>query len=311
MKKLKNLLIIFVLCTIIFVQTQVFASIDNINLSKREYSEEYKNYLKLSEDERAKVIMPLMYDFKTTDTTIKNPIKYANLKATVTERKFNLKDIIPNNVTIKDQQSTNSCWAFATIAALETNLAMTVDDTKVYDFSERHMEYGATREFLNGEINQYGRNKTANQGGNTVVYGVPYLTNGMGAIDEDDMPFENNEDTIDISKIQNKEVKTQVYDTTILASDNTEEIKNQIKNYVKNYGAITVGVSGNSIATEYYKNSTGALYCDDKAKCPMDHAVVIVGWDDDYSKTKFNSLHQPENNGAWIVRNSWGELLLT
>ena len=32
MKKFKNLLIIFVLCTIIFVQTQVFASIDNINL---------------------------------------------------------------------------------------------------------------------------------------------------------------------------------------------------------------------------------------------------------------------------------------
>ena len=36
------------------------------------------------------------------------------------------------------------------------------------------------------------------------------------------------------------------------------------------------------------------------------HAVTVVGWDDDYSKDNFKEGHQPEANGAWIVKNSWG-----
>ena len=34
--------------------------------------------------------------------------------------------------------------------------------------------------------------------------------------------------------------------------------------------------------------------------------VSIVGWDDNYSVENFNKGHQPEANGAWIVKNSWG-----
>ena len=38
------------------------------------------------------------------------------------------------------------------------------------------------------------------------------------------------------------------------------------------------------------------------------HAVTIVGWDDDYDRTNFgDGIHNlPEGNGAWLVRNSWG-----
>ena len=36
------------------------------------------------------------------------------------------------------------------------------------------------------------------------------------------------------------------------------------------------------------------------------HAVTIVGWDDDYSKSNFISGHQPPKDGAWLVKNSWG-----
>lgn len=37
-----------------------------------------------------------------------------------------------------------------------------------------------------------------------------------------------------------------------------------------------------------------------------DHEVSIVGWDDTYSKTNFNPKNQPPEDGAWIVKNSWG-----
>lgn len=35
------------------------------------------------------------------------------------------------------------------------------------------------------------------------------------------------------------------------------------------------------------------------------HAVVLVGFADDYSKENFSN--QPEGNGAFIIKNSWGD----
>lgn len=36
------------------------------------------------------------------------------------------------------------------------------------------------------------------------------------------------------------------------------------------------------------------------------HIVTIVGWDDNYDKSNFTEGHRPPQNGAWIVKNSWG-----
>ena len=41
----------------------------------------------------------------------------------------------------------------------------------------------------------------------------------------------------------------------------------------------------------------------------MDHTVVIIGWDDNYSVENFNENQRPTENGAWIIKNSWGETL--
>lgn len=39
----------------------------------------------------------------------------------------------------------------------------------------------------------------------------------------------------------------------------------------------------------------------------MNHAVTIVGWDDTFSAENFLEGHRPPGDGAWIVKNSWGE----
>ena len=55
----------------------------------------------------------------------------------------------------------------------------------------------------------------------------------------------------------------------------------------------------------YLNNRTWAHYTwEDGVKA--NHAVVIIGWDDNYPKENFLEGHQPPENGAWLVRNSWG-----
>ena len=36
------------------------------------------------------------------------------------------------------------------------------------------------------------------------------------------------------------------------------------------------------------------------------HAACIVGWDDNYKKENFKEGKQPDKDGAWIIKNSWG-----
>lgn len=39
---------------------------------------------------------------------------------------------------------------------------------------------------------------------------------------------------------------------------------------------------------------------------PANHAVTLIGYDDNYPKENFIEGHQPPENGAWLVKNSWG-----
>lgn len=50
---------------------------------------------------------------------------------------------------------------------------------------------------------------------------------------------------------------------------------------------------------------TGAQYTFYPAD--SNHEVLIVGYDDNYSKDNFVEKHKPPFDGAWIIKNSWGE----
>ena len=317
-----KIITVIVISTIIFSVSKVFANTDFSNLIREaEYSEEYKNWLNLSDEGRMETLEPIKYDiipYQSNEEYLKsmnNVFKASILLKNSLGTRYSLKDVIPENMIVKNQMQTNICWSFATIGSLETNLALQDklhgNDVKVYDFSERHMTYSALRNpFLDGEINEYGFSKNIADGGN-VIMSQAYLTNGLGAINEEDMPFENNEEDIDISEIQNKEVQTTVLDTTLFNNPITDEERletiNEMKQYITNYGGLYAGVYGADVFNESYNNATGAIYCNDAKETPVNHAVTIIGWDDDYNVSNFNELKRPNNNGAWIAKNSWGE----
>lgn len=59
----------------------------------------------------------------------------------------------------------------------------------------------------------------------------------------------------------------------------------------------------------YFNKENWAQYVDldyEEAQDRVNHEVSIVGWDDNYSKDNFNANHRPPEDGAWIVKNSWG-----
>ncbi len=322
MKQLKTSIIVIitlVFILILLISQQVLAKGNTISIQKREYSEDFKKWLELSDEEKSKVIQPRMYDVKNTSNISKNPLYKAKMITANFDTTFNLKNIIPNNLVIRNQMQTNTCWAFATLSSLETNLALAnrnanTNTSKVYDFSERHMEYATSKKFTDQE-NPQGYNRQVGDGGNW-YYAQSYLTNGTGAIDENDMEFENNEDLIALSLIQNKTVTSQVYDTIEFedyesVDDNKKnEIMNQIKQHIQNYGSVYASIHGDSSTSTIfpcYNNETSAKYCNNSIMHKSDHAVSIIGWNDNFPKESFNEDAQPESDGAWIIRNSWGE----
>ena len=209
-KTIRKIYLCFII-TILF--TTGIALGNDTNLENKEYTEIYKQWLELSDEQKENVIEPSKYNFYSKDTkeeiqlanqkmNLKSLVKMAKSSTYATSPKFSLKTLIDNNLEIKDQKSTNFCWAFASISSLETNLALKNyndnKDDKIYDYSERHMVYSMTQSFKDGQVNTNGWKQKAKDGGTTTM-SMAYLTNGSGAINEEDMKFVDSQEEIDIN----------------------------------------------------------------------------------------------------------------
>ena len=89
-------------------------------------------------------------------------------------------------------------------------------------------------------------------------------------------------------------------------------IKDFIKSMILENGAVAAGINlydhnfTNSYFSKGYAGGEASLLCV--------HNVLIVGWDDNYSRDNFGmkslegwqDWHKPDANGAWIAQNSWG-----
>lgn len=213
--------------------------------------------------------------------------------------KYDLRKItLPNGTitsavtSVKNQGNLGTCWAFGTLAALESHLKLTegVD----YDFSEINMHNliskGNTGYDYDGE-------------GGDFYLSIAYLTRWSGPINETDDPYDDN------SKISltNLTPAKHVQDLIFIPVRNGFTDLSQIKQAIMKYGAVAITISN----TEYEDN---ILDYDDYYNYyePLsqysNHILTIVGWDDTYSKNNFQSKYgQPEGDGAFIIKNSWGE----
>lgn len=73
-----------------------------------------------------------------------------------------------------------------------------------------------------------------------------------------------------------------------------------VKQAIVDHGAVQVTYYHNDANFDYVH---GSYYT--ASASSTNHAVTIVGWDDNYSRSNFSATYTPSQNGAWLVKNSW------
>ncbi len=313
-----------------------------------EVTKEYEDWQNLPDGEKTHTNMPQTFSFEIPNSILNKyeTRKVPNLVGSLTKNsnmnltqvsasnldsRFNLADNL--DMRVENQGITNECWAFSIIKSMETNIALKNGEKELKNFSERHMDYSLIKTFNDG-INKNGLNREAGNGGLPIM-GLAYLTNGQGAVLEEDMPFENNMDKIYLNDINKKNntiatdylvipgiiknykkdrngntlsVTYSDTDGNIYSSSEVSAIRNIIKEHLMKNGAITAFTAGSK--SQFYNNSESifastAYNCNDTSII-RDHGITIVGWDDNYSRDNFKEGTKPSTDGAYIVLNSYG-----
>lgn len=183
-----------------------------------------------------------------------------------------------NRVTsVGDQGYDGSCWAFASLGALESGLL----PKEYVEFSTEHMR-------------RYNGFYDTEEGG-AYPMAVAYLASWKGPVLESDI-----RSGVDPSSLQSvKHLEEAIF---IQAKD-----YDSIKKAVFLYGGVETNIftslkSANSWS-KYYNQDTNSYYFNGHLEA--NHDVVIVGWDDTFPKENFTI--QPEKDGAFLCKNSWGE----
>ena len=197
---------------------------------------------------------------------------------------------------IGDQLQTGCCWTFATMGSLESALLPSDPES----FSEDNLA-------LNSGFDSAlaGADSAYNSGGNALM-STAYLARWAG-------PVLTSQDGFDDSYtppglVAQKHVQDVLYIPPRTSSGDNDAIKSAVMADGAVYTSMYAD-SGmcSSDYSEYYNPDNASYYF--HGSQPQDHAVDIVGWDDDYPASYFSAdgvTDEPPGNGAFIVRNSWG-----
>ncbi len=186
---------------------------------------------------------------------------------------------------VKDQGPVGACWAFSTMGAIESSwLKMGKGDISTLNLSEQNM------------ATCHGFSWGIDDGGNDFI-ALAYLTRLSGPVTEESDPYDYNA----AATCKTTDLVIPAYVPTATFRPKNVNI---IKKALMDHGAVSASINtgGNNI-TKYYNTTDFTFYFTETT--PPDHAVLIVGWDDD--KTVTGGSDSPKGSkGAWIVKNSWG-----
>lgn len=279
--------------------TMLFMGISSVNaeditLELCEYSDEYKAWLNLSIEEKENVSMPNMCKQEKESSLIGSSNSYSM-------ERFTLQDEFV--LDVRDQGVSDDCWAFSTLASIESNLLKNQINTDYLSIA--HLELMTQNSLYTPSFITFSRD--FNSGGK-LEYTAAYVLNNWGPIKESELPFQTitnliaNTTTINQIDVTSKKASVDVDDIFYLNNSQgicSENSIKTIKQYLVNHGALAASLyfdtkSNYSNGAYYYYNGSNI----------SNHAVTIVGWDDNIEVTNFKN--NATRKGAWIVKNSYG-----
>lgn len=219
---------------------------------------------------------------------------------------------VVNDLSLRNQNPYGTCWAFASMGLAEFSLLRQGIMTDA-DLSELHLAYFT----FNGVADPLGntagdqavsasKKGILNWGGNFDWAGNT-MASWTGAAKEEKASYSGKATTINNGGSLDPSI---AYDDIAHLRDiyrvslhnNTDDVKELIKE-CGGAGVSFYAKDGLSPTTSerLYNRNTNSYYCDTAVQA--NHAVMIVGWDDQYSKDNFSAT--PEGDGAWLIRNSW------
>ena len=218
-----------------------------------------------------------------------------------------------NLPAIRNQGGYGVCWAFSTISLLEINLLknkLVSDDIDLSEFHLVNFTYNNVTDPLGGSAGDtttfLRSSNSVTQNGGDIRMAFNSLMDWEGAVDETLVPYTaevagtiNTTGLSDDLARKNTKIHLQNYYKVNMTN------QTDVKQAITDYGGLSISyyAYGGSSSNKYYNSSTAGYYCYD-SNTGTNHAVTVVGWDDNYSKDNFPT--EPEGDGAWIVRNSWG-----
>jgi C1A family cysteine protease len=196
---------------------------------------------------------------------------------------------------VKDQPG-GTCWAFATMASVESNLLLTgawdsTGEPGVPDLAEYHLDWwnGFNTHNNDDRYPASGGGLVVHQGGDFFV-STAYLARGEGAVRESDggsydvapPRFDD-----DFRRFRPRHVEWRRAAPGLTRID-------EIKRALMDHGAVSSCIY---VGGPYFEDNVH--YQPPESNELPNHAVAIVGWDD----AKATQAPEP---GAWICKNSWG-----
>lgn len=203
--------------------------------------------------------------------------------------------------TVRKQGGYQTCWSFAALASAEASLITKGYATNALDLSEYQLAYFFYHHVTDPLGNTEGDATTpltkdfANQGGNS-MFTTWALAGWQGAALESVLPYDTLSTTAQLSdSLAYGQDWAHMQNAYWINSSDMESIKQM----VMQYGAVNIGYQESG----GYRNETYNSYYNPSGT-GSGHAVTIVGWEDTFSKENFNQT--PKEDGAWLIRNSWG-----
>ena len=264
-----------------FADTGLSIKDKDLSIKQLESTEEFKQYVEDAEsglvDKSERVPMAIDVDGTNVSGNASRITRYLP------------KDYDPRkqgkDTGIRNQENLGVCWAFAGIAGMESYMA--TNGYGINDLSEEHMRWWAK-----GGVNGW---NVGDHEGTSNLLSMGYFASGDGPKLESELKY-NTHNTRPSNMNTAKGTGYLARDVIFIKNNRMD-----IKNAITKYGGV---VSGYGDFDEYSSKDKNAYYVD--YNIGQNHAVTVVGWDDSYSRDYFTGKAKPKYDGAWLVKNSWG-----